>query len=114
MIKLTSITNSNRNLSYLSKSDKIIETIIEFIRNGDNPVGGALNSVNVAAQYFGVARQNIVRVYEKLKKMEVVESMPRKGCYVINKQPKVKNGIMKLFMILQRYKCCINLSRLKN
>ncbi len=78
MTKPTIISKNSRNLSNLSKSERIIETVIESIKNSNILVGDALTSVNVAARDFGVARQTIVRAYEKLKKLGFVESRPRK------------------------------------
>jgi Mn-dependent DtxR family transcriptional regulator len=94
MTKPTALIQTNSNLSYLSKSDKIIESLVEAIRKGEIPAGDALPSVNKAAQNFKVARKTIVRAYEKLKKQGFVESRPRKGYYVVNKHPKIKRRIL--------------------
>jgi len=91
---MTNSTLTDRNISKLSKSDLVIDSLIVSIRNGEIPAGGALPSVQEATQIFGVARKTVVRSYEKLKKQGFVESRPRKGYYVINKQPNTKNRVL--------------------
>jgi DNA-binding transcriptional regulator YhcF (GntR family) len=88
-----SITN-NRQLSNLSKSDSIVETLTQSIREGEIPAGCSLPSVEEATRKFGVARKTVVRAYAKMIARGFVESRPRKGYYVINKKPQVKTRIL--------------------
>ncbi|HSH19424.1 MAG TPA: winged helix-turn-helix domain-containing protein [Draconibacterium sp.] len=91
---MTNLTLIDRHISHLSKSDKIIESLIDSMRNGNIPAGGALPSVQEATRIFGVARKTVVRSYEKLKKQGFIESRPRKGYFVINKQPNTKIRVL--------------------
>ncbi len=91
---MTGTTTNNRELSNLSKSDSIVETLSQSIREGEIPAGCSLPSVDEATRKFGVARKTVVRAYAKLIARGFVESRPRKGYYVINKQPLVKTKIL--------------------
>lgn len=91
---MTESTSFNRNFSGLSKSDKILDILINSIRDNEISIGSALPSINVAACKFGVARKTVVRVYEKLKEKGFVESKPRKGYYVVSKQPKTRLQVL--------------------
>lgn len=86
--------STNRHISSLSKSEIVIDSTIELIRNGEISAGGALPSVQEATRIYGVARKTVVRSYEKLKKQGFIESRPRKGYYVINKQPNTKIRVL--------------------
>lgn len=91
---MTNLTSTKRNISNVSKSKMVVDAIVESIRNGNITAGGALPSVQEASEIFGVARKTVVRSYEKLKKQGFIESRPRKGYYVINKQPNSKNRVL--------------------
>ena len=91
---MTGLTTENRQLSTLSKSEIIIESLTQSIRNGDFPAGCSLPSVKQATQKFGVARKTVVRAYSKMIEQGFIESRPRKGYYVINKKPQMKTRIL--------------------
>lgn len=99
-IKMTNITTENRHNSFLSKSDFIADSIIQSIRKGAIKASEALPSDQCASQQYGVARKTVVRSYEKLEKKGIVESRPRKGYFVISKQP---NSNIKVLLIVHSF-----------
>ena len=90
----------NHKIESISKSDRIINFIVDSIRNGDFEPGRAVPSINVISQKFGVARKTAVRAYEKLKSRGYIESRPQKGFYVINKKP---NDKLKVLLIVHSF-----------
>ena len=91
---MTDSTDLKRNISNISKSDKIIDAIINAIRNNEIAADEALPSINEAADKFKVARKTVVRAYGKLKEKGFVESKHRRGYYVVNKKPQLKLRIL--------------------
>ena len=77
-----------------SKSEGIISFVTESIRNGDFKSGEALPSISSTAEQFGVARKTVVRAYEKLKNLGLIESRPKIGFFVINKKPSTKLKVL--------------------
>lgn len=87
----------NQKNPLLSKSECIVEGIVDAIRKGYLTQGVSLPTVNVAVQEFKVARKTVVRAYNLLKAKGYVESRPRFGYFVIGAKPIVKSRV--LFLI---------------
>ena len=70
-----------------TKSERIISSISQSIRSGELKNGQVIPSINSAAEKFGVARKTVIRAYDKLIIQGFVESRPKKGFFVVNKEP---------------------------
>lgn len=90
----------SQNTEPISKSDRIINFIVESIRNGHFKSGQAIPSINLISQQFKVARKTAVRAYDKLKSRGYIESRPQKGYFVINKKPSDK---LKVLLIVHSF-----------
>jgi DNA-binding transcriptional regulator YhcF (GntR family) len=82
------------------KSDKITASIIEQIRNEKLETGQAILSINSAAEKFKVARKTVIRAYNKLVMQGYIESQPKRGFFVVNRQPNVK---LKVLLLLHSF-----------
>lgn len=87
-------------LEHLSKSEQIIASVTESIRSGKFASGRSIPSINSTAQKFGVARKTVVRAYDKLKNVGLIESRPKMGYYVISKKP---NNKLKVLLIVHSF-----------
>lgn len=87
----------NREFGAPTKSERIISSISASIRNGELKTGQVIPSINSAAGKFGVARKTVIRGYNKLIEQGFIESRPKKGYFVVNRQP--DNKLRVLFII---------------
>ena len=77
-----------------SKSGKIVSIITESVRKGEISKGQAIPSINAAADKFNVARKTVIRAYNVLIGQGLIESRPKKGYYVVNRQPDIKLRVL--------------------
>uniref|UniRef100_UPI0032171507 GntR family transcriptional regulator n=1 Tax=uncultured Draconibacterium sp. TaxID=1573823 RepID=UPI0032171507 len=87
----------NQKNPLLSKSECIVEGIVDTIRKGKLTPGSPLPTVNVAVQEFKVARKTVVKAYNLLKTKGYIESRHRLGYFVIDTKPVLKSRV--LFLI---------------
>lgn len=74
-----------RKQSYLkTKTEQIVEGIIDAISCGDLKQGDILPSVNKFIVCLGVSRVTVVRAMNELKKMKVIVAEDKKGYFVNN------------------------------
>lgn len=78
----------------LSKSEQILAAVTEAIRCGELVSGQAIPSINATSREFGVARKTVVRAYEKLKAIGLIESRAKTGYFVINTRPRQKQKVL--------------------
>jgi hypothetical protein len=84
----------NREFGSPTKSETIVASITESIRNGVLKRGQVIPSINVASKKFNVARKTVIRAYEKLIAQGFIESLPKKGFFVVNLQPNTKLRVL--------------------
>jgi len=84
----------NREFGSPTKSDIIVASVSESIRKGEFGCGQVIPSINQASKIFKVARKTVIRAYEKLVEQGFIESRPKKGYYVVNKQPDTKLRVL--------------------
>ena len=68
--------------SKVPKYKQIINSLFTAIENGDIKKNDKLPSVNELLIEFDISRDTIVRAYDHLKKLKVIESVPGKGYYI--------------------------------
>jgi len=64
------------------KYQQIIDIILERIKNRSLKKGDILSSLNSLAQEYGVAKDTVVKAYDKLKEMNIVGSQHGKFFYI--------------------------------
>lgn len=109
ILEMTNITLCNKNLEYSSlmlykkiktksKSDKVVEQIIQSVLDGEYKPGDQVPIENDLAEIFGVSRITIREAFQKLSVMGVVDIREGKGTYIA--QPSIKNYMEPLLPIL--------------
>ncbi|GJM36628.1 MAG: transcriptional regulator [Saprospiraceae bacterium] len=86
------------------KYKQIINSIISGVENGELKLGGKLPSVNTLLIKFDISRDTIVKAYEHLKKIGIIESIPGKGFYVKSTNFRQKAKVFLLFNKLSVHK----------
>ncbi|HFC00267.1 MAG TPA: GntR family transcriptional regulator, partial [Phaeodactylibacter sp.] len=86
------------------KYRQIVNSIIEGIETEKLKVKDKLPSVNKLLIHFDISRDTVVKAYDKLKKMDIIESVPGKGYYVKNTDYKRKVRVFLLFNKLSPHK----------
>lgn len=84
----------NREFGSPTKSEIIVASVSESIRKGEFGCGQVIPSINHASEKFKVARKTVIRAYEKLIEQGFIESRPKKGYFVVNKQPDTKLRVL--------------------
>jgi DNA-binding transcriptional regulator YhcF (GntR family) len=64
------------------KYAQIVACVTDGIRGGALSRGDALPSVSAVCREFSLARETVVKAYGVLKRLGIVEALPRKGYYV--------------------------------
>ena len=90
----------NRKFGSPTKSEIIVASVTESIRKGEFSEGQVVPSINQASQKFKVARKTVIRAYEKLVEQGFIESRPKKGYFVVNRQPETK---MRVLLIIHSF-----------
>lgn len=86
------------------KYRQIVNSIIEGIETGQLKVKDKLPSVNKLLIHFDISRDTVVKAYDKLKQMDIIESVPGKGYYVKNIDYKRNVRVFLLFNKLSPHK----------
>ena len=90
--------------SKVPKYKQIINSLFSAIENGDIKKNDKLPSVNELLIEFDISRDTIVRAYDYLKKMELIESVPGKGYYIKKDDFVLKAKVFLLFNKLSAHK----------
>ncbi len=90
--------------SKIPKYKQIINSIFAAIENGDIKKNDKLPSVNELLIEFDISRDTIVRAYDHLKGMKLIESVPGKGYYIKNDDLELKAKVFLLFNKLSTHK----------
>lgn len=84
----------NREFGSPTKSELIVASVTESIRKGDFSEGQVVPSINQASRKFKVARKTVIRAYKKLVEQGFIESRPKKGYFMVNRQPDTKLRVL--------------------
>ncbi len=90
--------------SKIPKYKQIINSIFTAIEHGDIKTNDKLPSVNELLIEFDISRDTIVRAYDHLKKIGVIESVPGKGYYIKKDDLVLKAKVFLLFNKLSAHK----------
>lgn len=86
------------------KYKQIISSIISGVEDGTLTVGDRLPSVNKLLIKFDISRDTIVKAYEHLKEIGIIDSIPGKGYYIKNTNFRQKAKVFLLFNKLSVHK----------
>lgn len=86
------------------KYRQIINSVIEGIESEQLKIKDKLPSVNKLLIHFDISRDTVVKAYDCLKEMDVIESVPGKGYYIKNSDFKRKVRVFLLFNKLSPHK----------
>ncbi len=90
--------------SKIPKYQQIINSILTAIENGEVEVEDKLPSVNELLIEFDISRDTIVRAYDHLKQLKLIESVPGKGYYIKRDDLVLKAKVFLLFNKLSAHK----------
>lgn len=90
--------------SKVPKYQQIINSILSAIKNGEVNVNDKLPSVNELLIEFDISRDTIVRAYDHLKRIKLIESVPGKGYYIKTDDIVLKAKVFLLFNKLSPHK----------
>lgn len=86
------------------KYKQIISSIISGVEDGTLTMGDRLPSVNKLLIKFDISRDTIVKAYEHLKEIGIIDSIPGKGYYIKNTNFRQKAKVFLLFNKLSVHK----------
>lgn len=90
--------------SKVPKYQQIINSILTAIENGEVKISDKLPSVNELLIEFDISRDTIVRAYDHLKRIKLIESVPGKGYYIKKVDLVLKAKVFLLFNKLSPHK----------
>ncbi|NHF61575.1 GntR family transcriptional regulator [Flavobacteriaceae bacterium TP-CH-4] len=90
--------------SKIPKYKQIVHSVLTALGNGQIKVNDRLPSVNELLITFDISRDTIVKAYDHLKGMKLIDSVPGKGYYVKNDDLKLKAKVFLLFNKLSAHK----------
>ncbi len=100
MLSLITINEQSK----VPKYQQIINSILTGIESREVRMDDKLPSVNQLLVEFDISRDTIVRAYDHLKKMRVIESVPGKGYYIKKDCLALKARVFLLFNKLSAHK----------
>ncbi|MFK8163983.1 MAG: GntR family transcriptional regulator [Lewinella sp.] len=86
------------------KYKQIINSIISDIENNELSEGDRLPSINKLLIKFDISRDTIVKAYDHLKQIDIIDSIPGKGYYIKNVNFRQKAKVFLLFNKLSAHK----------
>lgn len=84
----------------IPKYKYIAKSIIEKIKEGNLSKGDILGSLNSTAQEFSVSKDTVVKAYEMLRSMNIIDSIHGKAFYIKNDYIEYDKKIFILFDVL--------------
>jgi DNA-binding transcriptional regulator YhcF (GntR family) len=90
--------------SKVPKYQQIINSILTAIENREVKMDDKLPSVNQLLIEFDISRDTIVRAYDHLKEIGIIESVPGKGYYIKKDKLALKARVFLLFNKLSAHK----------
>ena len=100
MINYITINKNSRVPIY----QQIVDSIINNISSGNIELNEKLPSINTISENFFLSRDTIEKAYSILKERNIIESIPRRGYYVVNVDQKHKLNILFLINKMSTYK----------
>lgn len=100
MIKHIDINKNSRVPMY----QQIVDSIVNNISMGNIKLNEKLPSINTISEDFYLSRDTIERAYSILKERNIIESIPRRGYYVVNTEQHHKLNILFLVNKMSTYK----------
>lgn len=91
-------------LSTTPKYKQIVNSVIAGIERGDLAINSKLPSVNRLLIEFDISRDTVVKAYEHLKQIGLVQSVPGKGYYICSTNYQQSFRIFLLFNKLSAHK----------
>ena len=79
----------NSNFQHITKVRYLIERISSDISLGQYPVGSLLPSINAISRDYDVSRDTVFKALIELKERNMIDSIPGKGYYVLNRQKNI-------------------------
>lgn len=83
---------------------QIVDAVVDSISNGKLEANEQLPSVNNLLKRYDVSRDTIVKAYDRLKRMQIVDSVPGKGYYVLDFNLVKKKKVLLIFNKLSQHK----------
>jgi DNA-binding transcriptional regulator YhcF (GntR family) len=90
--------------SAIPKYQQIVDDVIEKIQHGILRKGDQLSTINEVRNANGLARMTIIKAYEELRAMGVVEAHHGKGYFITKDEVKIALNIFVLFDAMNDYK----------
>lgn len=90
--------------SIVPKYKQIINSVLSALEKGDVKLNDKLPSVNELLLEFDISRDTVVRAYDQLKEMKVIQSVPGKGYYVKKDDLELKAKVFLIFNKLSPHK----------
>lgn len=100
MINYLDINKNSRVPMY----QQIVDSFVNNISNGNIELNQKLPSINAISEDFYLSRDTIEKAYSILKDRNIIESIPRRGYYVVNCEPRHKLNILFLVNKISSYK----------
>ncbi|WP_419213617.1 GntR family transcriptional regulator [Maribacter sp. X9] len=100
MLKFIEINES----SIIPKYRQIVNSIRTALEKGDVKLNDKLPSVNEVLIEFDISRDTVVRAYDHLKKINIIQSVPGKGYYIKKDSEELQAKIFLLFNKLSAHK----------
>jgi DNA-binding transcriptional regulator YhcF (GntR family) len=86
------------------KYEQIYNSVLQSIRSGKLTKGDKIPSINDICNEFQLARETVVKSFNKLKSEGLVESVHGKGFYINSTNIEAKHNVFLLFDSLSAYK----------
>ncbi|TDS14342.1 regulatory GntR family protein [Maribacter caenipelagi] len=100
MLKFIEINES----SIIPKYRQIVNSIRTALEKGDVKLNDKLPSVNELLIEFDISRDTVVRAYDHLKKLNIIQSIPGKGYYIKKDNEELQAKVFLLFNKLSAHK----------
>lgn len=81
----------------LSKREQIVRGVSDALDEGILKKGDMLPSINQMVEDIGFARKTVVRGYNSLKEIGLIDSLPQKGYFVVSERTEISTKVVLLF-----------------
>ncbi|WP_199287705.1 GntR family transcriptional regulator [Pseudotamlana carrageenivorans] len=102
-MEILSYIEINKN-SRLPMYQQIVDSIIKNISNGNIKLNQRLPSINMISEDFYLSRDTVEKAYNVLKERNIIQSIHRRGYYVVKNETNCKLNILFLVNKLSTYK----------
>ncbi|MHA7943603.1 GntR family transcriptional regulator [Formosa sp. 3Alg 14/1] len=102
-MEILSYIEINKN-SRVPMYQQIVDSIINNISNGNIELNQKLPSINMISEDFYLSRDTVEKAYNVLKERNIIQSIHRRGYYVVKNDTRCKLNILFLVNKLSTYK----------